>query len=159
VVSLTFAPPLAHLGHWYVSLPVFMGPVVVLALALKVQTWREAHKRPDRAGKRSSVSSSSADERVTIAVSGPLDYPALLETEVELGKVAHDAHAIVLDLRRLTTADEESAAGLCDVIAGTHAEERISVLLPREPCASHLNAALASEGIRLVRGGGLAVNR
>ena len=22
--------PLAHLGHWYVSLPIFMGPVVVL---------------------------------------------------------------------------------------------------------------------------------
>jgi hypothetical protein len=150
VATLTIAPPLAHLGHWYVSLPVFMGPVVVLALILKLQTWREAHKGSDHTGKRSTVSSSRDEERTTISVSGPLDYPALLETEVELGKVALDAPEIVLDLRRLTRATEEGAMGLCEAIAGAHAQEKVAaVLLPRAPWVRGVVAALADEGIPL----------
>jgi ABC-type transporter Mla MlaB component len=116
--GLIFAPPLAHLGHWYVSLPVFGGPVLALAIALKIQTWREARKGPYQTSKRSTVSHSHTnDGQTTISVSGPLDYPALLELEVELGKAAGEASQIILDLSQLTTANLQAAAGLCDAIA------------------------------------------
>ena len=43
------APPLAHFGHWYVSLPVFMGPVVVLLVWVYVGAWLERRRgRRDR---------------------------------------------------------------------------------------------------------------
>jgi hypothetical protein len=156
MASLIFAPPLAHLGHWYVSLPVFGGPVLALAIALKIQTWREAHKEPDQTGKRSTVSSSRIDKQTTVSVSGPLDYPALLEIEVELGKLAGVASEIILDLHGLTMADDEAASGLCDAIGNTHTEDHLYVLLPPEPTAHALSPALKSEGVRLLRAPGSA---
>ena len=42
--------PIAHFGHWYVTL-LYMGPVIVLVAALSFQSWRE--KRRNR-GKDSS---------------------------------------------------------------------------------------------------------
>jgi len=39
-------PPIAHFGHWYISLPVFMGPVVALFGYIYLQEWR--NKRRDR---------------------------------------------------------------------------------------------------------------
>jgi hypothetical protein len=39
--------PIAHFGHWYVTL-LYMGPVVILVAALSIQSWREKRrKRPD----------------------------------------------------------------------------------------------------------------
>lgn len=154
VPALTFAPPLAHLGHWYVSLPVFGGPVLALALALKIQTWREARKGPDQTGKRSTVSNSRTSKQSTVSVSGPLDYPALLELEVELGKLAGEASEVVLDLHRLTRADEEAISGLCDAISNAGAHDRVGVRLPPEPTAEALSAALKSEGVRLLQAAG-----
>jgi hypothetical protein len=37
--------PIAHFGHWYVTL-LYLGPVVILVIALSIQTWRD--KRRDR---------------------------------------------------------------------------------------------------------------
>jgi ABC-type transporter Mla MlaB component len=147
--ALTFAPPLAHLGHWYVSLPVFGGPVLGLALALKIQTWREARKGPDQTGKRSTVSHSRTHEQTTVSVSGPLDYPVLLELEVQLGKLAGEASEIVLDLHGLTRTDEEAVSGLCDAISMAGVHDRVRVLLPPEPAARVLSTALKNEGVRL----------
>jgi ABC-type transporter Mla MlaB component len=152
--GLVFAPPLAHLGHWYVSLPVFGGPVLALAIALKVQIWRETRKGPDRTGKRSTVSHSHRDERNTISVSGPLDYPALLEIEVELSRAAGKASQVILDLSRLTTADQKATAGLCDAIGSSGTEDRLCVLLPEGPLSGGLAAALESEGVRLLANAG-----
>jgi ABC-type transporter Mla MlaB component len=153
--SLVFAPPLAHLGHWYVSLPVFGGPVLALAIALKIQTWREARKGPDQTGKRSTVSHSrTSDGQTTISVSGSLDYPALLELDIELGKAAGEASQIILDLSQLTTANQEAAAGLCDAITNAHAAERIRVLPPPGPTGQTLGAVLTSEGVRLLQAPG-----
>jgi hypothetical protein len=150
------APPLAHLGHWYVSLPVFGGPVVVLAIALKIQTWRESRHGPDLSGKRSSVTTTHADGKTTVTVTGPLDYPALLELEVELGKIARDASAILLDLRPLTTADEQAAEGLCDIISHTRpangqpgCDNQLLVLARCEPAMHALRTACAAEGVQL----------
>lgn len=36
---------LAHLGHWYVGLPVYGGPVVLLIAWVKLGEWREKRQR------------------------------------------------------------------------------------------------------------------
>jgi hypothetical protein len=36
-------PPLAHLGHWYVSL-VYFGPVAVIVAVLSFQSWRDRRR-------------------------------------------------------------------------------------------------------------------
>ena len=38
----------AHFGHWYVSLPVFLGPVAVLFAWVYVGDWLEKRKRGER---------------------------------------------------------------------------------------------------------------
>jgi hypothetical protein len=35
----------AHLGHWYVGLPVYLGPIVLIVLAIKASEWRERRRR------------------------------------------------------------------------------------------------------------------
>lgn len=34
----------AHLGHWYVGLPVYMGPVVLILAWLRYATWRDRRR-------------------------------------------------------------------------------------------------------------------
>jgi ABC-type transporter Mla MlaB component len=143
------APPLAHLGHWYVSLPVFMGPVLLLVIALKVQTWRERRHRPDQSGKRSNVTTTHNDDKTILAVTGPLDYPALLEIEIEFSKTAPRTPKILLDLRRVTSADEEAAWDLCDAIGRTRANSHISVLISPRPAMHALRTVCAAEGIQV----------
>jgi ABC-type transporter Mla MlaB component len=147
-----FAPPLAHLGHWYVSLPVFMGPVLLLVLALKVRTWREAHGEPDHSGKRSTVALTHdrSHRRATITLSGPLDHPAMLYLEVELGKVAPDASEIVLDLHGVTAADEQAAWGLCDALGRARTAGRVSAIIAPDPALRVLRSVCATEGIALL---------
>lgn len=47
---------LAHFGHWYISGPVFLGPVVALIAYAKVAGWREhrkaAEEKPEKVAKR-----------------------------------------------------------------------------------------------------------
>ena len=38
----------AHFGHWYVSLPVFLGPVAVLFAWVYVGDWLEKRKGGER---------------------------------------------------------------------------------------------------------------
>jgi hypothetical protein len=49
-------PVFAHLGHWYVGLPVYAGPVVLLIAWFKIGDWRDKRRQrrrpPDRGGKR-----------------------------------------------------------------------------------------------------------
>ena len=35
----------AHLGHWYVGMPVYGGPVVLLIVWFKISEWREKRQR------------------------------------------------------------------------------------------------------------------
>lgn len=144
------APPLAHFGHWYVSLPVFMGPVLLLVIALKVQTWRERRETERRSGKRSSVTTTHNDGKATLTVTGPLDYPTLLDIEGELGKTVPRTTKILLDLRRVTSADREAAWDLCDVVSGARAKSHISALICSGPAMHALRTACAAEGIRVV---------
>lgn len=149
------APPLAHLGHWYVSLPIFMGPVLAIALALKIQTARERRRGPDTSGKRSTLTIASDDRRkTTIAIAGPLDYPALVELESKLATDCAQAQAITLDLRKLTEADQESAWSLCDAIGRARDTSSVDIRLDATaPSAETLARTLTSEGISVVSTG------
>jgi hypothetical protein len=146
------APPLAHLGHWYVSLPVFMGPVLVLVIALKIQTWRERRQGPDGSGKRSTVTTTRREDGsgATIAVTGPLDYPAVLDLEMALGGVAGDTPEIVLDLLAVTAADEQAAWSLCDAVGRMRAGSRVTALVRAEAEMQSLRTICATEGVRVL---------
>jgi hypothetical protein len=39
----TLVLPIAHFGHWYVTL-LYMAPVVVLVAALSFQSWRDKRR-------------------------------------------------------------------------------------------------------------------
>lgn len=153
------APPLAHLGHWYISLPMFMGPVLAVAITLRIQTWRERHHGPDQSGKRSTVAMTRDEDRgnATITVTGPLDYPALLDLEIKLGEIAPGTPAIVLDLRQLTAADEQAAWGLCDAIGRTRTVSHVSALVTPEPATEALRTICAVEEVELIHE--TAINR
>jgi len=45
--------PFAHLGHWYVGLPVYLSPVLVVVALLKWSEWRQK-RRTRRDTKKSS---------------------------------------------------------------------------------------------------------
>jgi hypothetical protein len=38
-------PLFAHLGHWYVGLPVYLSPVLVVVALLKWSEWREKRRK------------------------------------------------------------------------------------------------------------------
>lgn len=144
-------PPIfAHLGHWYVSLPVFMGPVLLLVIALKIQTWRERRPGSDETRRRSRVTVTDDATATTIAVAGVLDYPTVLEIEIELGDATRRSSELVLDLRGCTTADTESAWCLCDAVARAYASERVSTHVNADPSMRALRHALAAEGLTAV---------
>jgi ABC-type transporter Mla MlaB component len=144
-------PPIfAHLGHWYVSLPVFMGPVLLLLIALKIQTWRERRDGSHRSRKGLSVSVTREGDKTIVAVSGPLDYPALVDVEVELGRADDSTPELLLDLRRVTSAEEQSAWLLCDALGQVHDSERVSVLVGPERGLRALKAVLVAEGVSIV---------
>jgi hypothetical protein len=48
----------AHLGHWYVGLPVYLSPVLAVVALLKLSEWR--HRRRER---REGESESASDRR------------------------------------------------------------------------------------------------
>ena len=37
--------PFAHLGHWYVGMPVYLSPVVIVFLLLKWSEWRDRRRK------------------------------------------------------------------------------------------------------------------
>lgn len=145
-------PPLAHLGHWYVSLPIFMGPVLLLAIALKIQTWRERRDGPDTTGKRSNIVTTTDNRTATLVLSGPLDYPVLVELEAALATLPPNTTAIAIDLQRLTSADTDAAWSLCDAISRSCDATKLTVLLAAEaPQTKALSETLQSEGIAVSR--------
>lgn len=148
-------PIFAHLGHWYISLPVFMGPALALIVFLKWQTWREGRSELGSEDGRSSVEVSHAERRTVVAVRGPLDYPALLEIEVELGRAEELLEEeLLLDLSGLTEVQEESAWHLCDVLGRVHAREHhLSAIVGRDPGMRSLADAFSAEGVPMTLAG------
>jgi anti-anti-sigma regulatory factor len=101
--------PVAHLGHWYVGGPVFLGPVVLLFIAIKLNGWRERRRASAQGIAPTRVETSYGADRATIAISGRLDIEAASELETELGLVAARAlPLVILDLRATTSIDDEA---------------------------------------------------
>lgn len=144
-------PPLifAHLGHWYVSLPIFMGPALVVVVVLKVQTWRERDVVPGdpRSARRVLVGEDGRDAPTTVLVHGRLDYPTLVELEVELGGIVGSDRELRLDFTAVSGVDSESAWLLCDTLALI--DRPVVALLAAGNSLGALAEALAAEGIRV----------
>jgi hypothetical protein len=44
-MSATLILPFAHAGHVLIDLPIYLGPVVAIAIWLKVANWREKRSK------------------------------------------------------------------------------------------------------------------
>jgi anti-anti-sigma factor len=106
-------PVLAHFGHWYVAGPVFLGPVILLVVAIKVAEWRERR----RAGEQQpEVDTTWQADHAVIAISGRLDRSVAAELEAELALVAaRELRLAVLDLRATTSVDEAAIGRLIEL--------------------------------------------
>ena len=143
--------PFAHLGHWYVSLPIFMGPVVVLAALVKLSSWRDRRRAATGATTESRVTASDHGDRAVITVSGPLDYAALLDIEAELGIATHRALALaVIDLRAVTAVEERSAAELPGIVDTVQPELTVVALAAPIDVQQTLQRVGALDGIELI---------
>jgi anti-anti-sigma regulatory factor len=98
----------AHLGHWYVGGPVFLGPVVLLIIAIKLNEWRERRRAASQGIEPTRVETRSGSGQPTIAITGRLDVEATFELETELGVLAQAPPRVILDLRSTTVIDEEA---------------------------------------------------
>jgi hypothetical protein len=144
-----YAPILAHFGHWYISLPTFMAPVLLIVIGLKVSAWRE--RRRVRAGdtSRLRVQVTSGEDQETVTVSGPLDYPTVLEIEQKLGEAVRCVSEVLLDLSHVTSVAEEIAWRIPEIVGEHDREGRVSVLIGSAPELESLRKVCAIEGVRV----------
>jgi ABC-type transporter Mla MlaB component len=149
---VNYTPILAHFGHWYISLPTFMAPVLLIVIGLKVSAWRE--RRRLRAGdtSRLRVRVISTGDRETLTVSGPLDYPTVLEIEQKLGAAVRRAPEVLLDLSLVTSVAEELAWRIAEIIGEHDREGSVSVLIGSAPELEPLKKICAIEGVKMLSG-------
>ncbi len=150
LVFVGYTPVFAHLGHWYVSLPVFGGPVLIIAIAVKISEHRE--RRRARAGntRHLRVEVGEHEGQTVLMVHGALDYPALLEIEDELVRVAPHTSKILLDLSRLTKVKEDCAWGLAESVNRVAGAE-VNILVTESPTLHELIKISALEGLKVAR--------
>jgi hypothetical protein len=48
MLGTLFSLPFAHAGHVLIDLPIFLGPVVMLVVWLKIANWRDKRSGRDR---------------------------------------------------------------------------------------------------------------
>jgi hypothetical protein len=149
----SYTPIFAHLGHWYVSLPVFGAPVLIIAVAVKVSERRE--RRRARAGDTSGlrVLVSERAGQTVLTVRGALDYPALLDIEHELERVVPVAARILLDVSELTEVEEEDFAWTLTEIVNRFEGAEVTVLIGAAPALQGLSKIGALEGLKLAAAG------
>ncbi|MFI4977242.1 MAG: hypothetical protein ACHQC8_00970 [Solirubrobacterales bacterium] len=149
-LSLIYAPIFAHFGHWYVSLPTFLGPVAIIAAVVKASERRERRRARDGDSSRVRVAVTECDGRTVLTVTGALDYPALIDIEHELGvAVRRDPH-VLLDLRSVTAiAEEDFAWSVADALNSVE-DADVTVLIGSAPAARALRKMSAVEGIKLL---------
>jgi hypothetical protein len=140
-------PIFAHLGHWYVSLPVFGGPVVIVAVIVKVSERRRAR---DGDSGRLRVAVTRDENGTILTVSGALDYPTLLDIEHELGVASRRASSVQLDLSNVTAVEQEELAwSLTEAINSVEGAD-VTVLIGSAPALRPLREISALEGVKLV---------
>jgi ABC-type transporter Mla MlaB component len=146
---LHYTPIFAHFGHWYVSLPVFGAPVVIIAVAVKVSERRE--RRRARAGDSSRLRVAVSEEQgqTILRVCGKLDYPTLLDIEHELDRVVPRAPRILLDLSSLREVEEEDFAWSLTEIVNRIESAEVTLLIGEAPALRELSKVSALEGLKL----------
>jgi hypothetical protein len=148
-LGLIYAPILAHFGHWYISLPTFLGPVVIIAVVVKTAERRERRRARDGDTSRMRVAVTEYDERTVLTVNGALDYPTLVDIEHELGVAVRRDPRVLLDLRNVTAiAEEDFAWSVADALNSVEGAE-VTVLIGSAPALQALRKMSAVEGIEL----------
>ncbi len=146
-----YTPILAHFGHWYISLPTFMGPVVIIAIALKVSGWRERRRASGGGEGHSRVALTRDEDQAVVTVTGALDYPALLDIEHELGVAVGCTPDVLLDLRRVSSVEPDFAWNIPEIISKVdHRAEIVAVAIGTAPAAEALRKVCELEGVRVV---------
>jgi len=147
-----YVPILAHFGHWYISLPTFMGPVVIIVIALKVSAWRERRAARGHGGSSSRVAlTQEQEDQAVVTVTGPLDYPALLDIEYELGVAVACAPDVLLDLSSVSSVTPDFAWNIPEIISKVdHRAEIVAVAIGTAPAAEPLRKVCELEGVRVV---------
>lgn len=145
-----YTPILAHFGHWYISLPTFMGPVVIIVIALKVSGWREGRRARGDDG-HSRVALRKDEDQAVVTVTGALDYPALLDIEHELGVAVGCTPDVLLDLRRVSSVEPDFAWNIPEIINKVdHHAEIVAVAVGTAPAARALRKVCELEGVRVL---------
>jgi anti-anti-sigma regulatory factor len=149
MAALTYIPVFAHLGHWYVSLPVFGGPVVVIAVVVKLSERRE--RRRVRAGdpSRLRVAATHGEDRTILTVNGTLDYPAVLSIEAEIDAAIRRGPRALLDLSNVTSVEVDLAWSLAEVINAVKGAD-VALVIGADPALDPLRKICALEGIKVV---------
>lgn len=145
---LAFSLIFAHLGHWYVSLPVFGGPVLIIAIVVKVAERRD--RRRARAGDTSHlrVVVSEADDGSVLTVNRRLDYPALLDVEAEIGAAVRRSPHVLLDLSNVTVVEADAAWTVTEMINDV-GDADVSVLIGPAPALRPLRELCTLEGVKI----------
>lgn len=147
----SYTPIFAHFGHWYVSLPVFGAPVVIIAVAVKVSERRERRRARSGDTSRVRVAVSVQDDRTILRVRGSLDYPTLLDIEHELERVAPAAARILLVLSDLEGIEDERFAWDLAEILGRVQGAEVTVSIGAAAQLEELRKVLTLEGLKLAR--------
>lgn len=148
--GLIYAPILAHFGHWYISLPTFLGPVVIIAVVVKTAERRERRRARDGDSSQVRVAVTESEDRTVLTVNGALDYPTLIDIEHELGVAVRRDPQVLLDLRNVTAvAEEDFAWSVADALNSVEGAE-VTVLIGSAPALSALRTMSAVEGVTLL---------
>lgn len=145
---MSYTPVLAHLGHWYVSLPIFGVPVVLIAILVKGSELRERRRVLAGDTSRLRVVVGQDRDQTVLSVIGTLDYPTLLDVEHKLELAVGRGPRVLLDMSAVGVAKEEFAWGLVDAINGFHAAE-ITLLIGSAPGLHALGKIAKLEGVKL----------
>ncbi|HEX4186843.1 MAG TPA: hypothetical protein VHY83_02990 [Solirubrobacteraceae bacterium] len=143
-----YTPIFAHLGHWYVSLPVFGGPVLAVAIFVKLTQRREQRRAREGDTTHLRVAVANDGERTVLSVNGALDYPALLTVESEIEAAAQRAPKVLLDLTNVTSVEVDLAWGLTEVIQAVRGAD-VAVLVGSDPALEPVSKVCELEGIVL----------
>jgi len=138
----------AHLGHWYVSLPVFGAPVLILAVVVKVAERRDRRRAREDDTSRLRVLVSEGEDGSILTVNRRLDYPALLDVEAEIGAAVRRSPRVLLDLSKVTSVEAEAAWSVTEIVNDVGGAD-VAVLIGSDPALRPLRDLCALEGVTI----------
>jgi hypothetical protein len=148
-LALSYTPVLAHFGHWYISLPTFMTPVVLIAIAVKVSERRARRAAREGDTGRLPVAVTEGADRTTLALSGRVNYLSLLDLEHELGAAVGRDLPIVIDLREAAPDEDDFAWSITEVVR-TVEDADITVLVGSSEAQRDLDKVCKLEGVQVI---------